>query len=321
MKVKSTSSKIKGILLVVATMLLIIAGCSKKTEKTTYQQVKNGIDSRVTYYYQDDKVVKQTTANKITYTSLRANDKNEAKDKIKDEVQKYNDTKGVTDKIAYHDSYLKENVTVDLEKASVNDFLKLTGDSKSADSSSKKKYISLEKSEKLIKKQGFKKVEDGKYKEIPKAELQVKKPLTMKQYNEINVEKDDQGGTTIAELKDKYGKPDSSNTSTYTWYTNYTHSGYLRVTTNDKDKVQNKFLLQPTVENDKFSPEKYNDINDEISEDELIEKLGTPYQVETSSTSGIIYYITKDTTGQRIQDEYAFQVENGKITGKKSTAE
>lgn len=321
MKAKSISLRTGKLLLVVATTLLIIAGCGKKTEKATYQQVKNGVDSRVTYYYQDDKVVKQTTSNKITYTSLRSNNKSEAKDRIKDEVQKYNDTKGVKDKISYHDSYLNEHVSVDLNKASVNDFLKLSGDNNTSDSSSKKKYISLKKSEKLIKKQGYKKVKDGKYKELPKTDLEVKKPLTMKQYNDVQVSKDNKGGTTLDDLKDKFGKPDNSSSSTYTWYTNYTHSGYFRVSTNDKDEVQSKFLLQPTVENNKFSPEKYADINDEISEDDLVEKLGTPYQVETSGERGIIYYITKDSSGQRIQDEYLFQVEDGTITGKKSTAE
>lgn len=322
MKAKNVPLKLTKILLVAAMMLLIIAGCGKKTEKATFQQVKNGVDSRVTYYYQDDKVVKQTTDNKITYASLKANNKSEAKDQIKSEVQKYNDTKGVKDEIKYHDSYLKEKVSVDLKEASVDDFLKLSGETTSADSDSKKKYISFEKSEDLIKKQGYKKIKDGKYKQIPKDELKVKKPLTMKQYNEVAVAKsgkEDKKGTTVNELKDKLGKADRSSDTSYTWYTNYTKSDYFRVTINDKDEVQSKFLLQPTANNNKFSPEKYDEINDEISEDELVEKLGEPYQAQTSSDRGIIYYITKDEAGQRIQAEFAFQVENGKITGKRST--
>ena len=230
MKEKNVSLKFTKILLVAAMMLLIIAGCGKKTEKATFQQVKNGVDSRVTYYYQDDKVVKQTTDNKITYASLKANNKDEAKDQIKSEVQKYNDTKGVKDEIKYHDSYLKEKVSVDLKEASVDDFLKLSDQTTSADSGKKKKYISFEKSEDLIKKQGFKKIKDGKYKQLPKAELQVKKPLTMKQYNEIAVAKsgkEAKKGTTVDELKDKLGKADRSSDTSYTWYTNYTETNYL----------------------------------------------------------------------------------------------
>ena len=322
MKEKNVSLKFTKILLVAAMMLLIIAGCGKKTEKATFQQVKNGVDSRVTYYYQDDKVVKQTTDNKITYASLKANNKDEAKDQIKSEVQKYNDTKGVKDEIKYHDSYLKEKVSVDLKEASVDDFLKLSDQTTSADSGKKKKYISFEKSEDLIKKQGFKKIKDGKYKQLPKAELQVKKPLTMKQYNEIAVAKsgkEAKKGTTVDELKDKLGKADRSSDTSYTWYTNYTETNYFRVTVNDQDEVQSKFLLQPTVKNNKFSPEKYDKINDEISEDELIEKLGEPYQAQTYSDRGVIYYVTKDDAGQKIQAEFGFQVEDGKVTGKRST--
>ncbi|HIZ96906.1 MAG TPA: DUF1307 domain-containing protein [Candidatus Ligilactobacillus excrementavium] len=317
MKEKNVSLKFTKILLVAAMMLLIIAGCGKKTEKATFQQVKNGVDSRVTYYYQDDKVVKQTTDNKITYASLKANNKDEAKDQIKSEVQKYNDTKGVKDEIKYHDSYLKEKVSVDLKEASVDDFLKLSDQTTSADSGKKKKYISFEKSEDLIKKQGFKKIKDGKYKQLPKAELQVKKPLTMKQYNEIAVAKsgkEAKKGTTVDELKDKLGKADRSSDTSYTWYTNYTETNYFRVTVNDQDEVQSKFLLQPTVKNNKFSPEKYDKINDEISEDELIEKLGEPYQAQTYSDRGVIYYVTKDDAGQKIQTEFGFQVEDGKVT-------
>lgn len=322
MKEKNVSLKFTKILLVAAMMLLIIAGCGKKTEKATFQQVKNGVDSRVTYYYQDDKVVKQTTDNKITYASLKANNKDEAKDQIKSEVQKYNDTKGVKDEIKYHDSYLKEKVSVDLKEASVDDFLKLSDQTTSADSGKKKKYISFEKSEDLIKKQGFKKIKDGKYKQLPKAELQVKKPLTMKQYNEIAVAKsgkEAKKGTTVDELKDKLGKADRSSDTSYTWYTNYTETNYFRVTVNDQDEVQSKFLLQPTVKNNKFSPEKYDKINDEISEDELIEKLGEPYQAQTYSDRGVIYYVTKDDAGQKIQTEFGFQVEDGNVTGKRST--
>ena len=317
MKEKNVSLKFTKILLVAAMMLLIIAGCGKKTEKATFQQVKNGVDSRVTYYYQGDKVVKQTTDNKITYASLKANNKDEAKDQIKSEVQKYNDTKGVKDEIKYHDSYLKEKVSVDLKEASVDDFLKLSDQTTSADSGKKKKYISFEKSEDLIKKQGFKKIKDGKYKQLPKAELQVKKPLTMKQYNEIAVAKsgkEAKKGTTVVELKDKLGKADRSSDTSYTWYTNYTETNYFRVTVNDQDEVQSKFLLQPTVKNNKFSPEKYDKINDEISEDELIEKLGEPYQAQTYSDRGVIYYVTKDDAGQKIQTEFGFQVEDGKVT-------
>lgn len=320
MRAKRVLTKLSQVLLVVGALLLVIAGCAKKTEKTSFQKIANGVDSRVTYYYQDDKVTKQTTSNKITYTSLRVNNKAEAKKAVKDEVQKYNDTKGVTDKITYHDTYLQERVVVDLNKASVSDFLKLAG-TYSNSSSSKKKYISFEKSEKLIKDQGFSKVSDGKYKNLPKKDLKVRKAITMDQYNSIKITYGSTAGTTVTEMTKKLGKPDTTpatSSGSYTWYTNYTKTGYLRVTVNDKKEATSKFMLQPTVENTKFSEDKYNQINKEIPESELLEKMGEPYQVTTYSSREMIYYITKDSTGQTIQNEYVFQVENGKVTGKQS---
>src|SRR5699024_4941661 len=139
---------------------------------------------------------------------------------VKPTLKKYNDTKGVTDKITYHDSYLDEKVTVDLSKASVKDFLKLAGTNSSTDDK-KAKFISFEKSEKLIKSQGFTKIEDGKFKSLPKSDLKVKKAISMDQFNSIKLAKDKQAGTTVDELTKELGKPDNttegSSYGSYTW--------------------------------------------------------------------------------------------------------
>ena len=34
---------------------------------------------------------------------------------------------------------------------------------------------------------------------------------------------------------------------------------------------------------------------------------------------GAFYYVTKDDAGQKIQTEFGFQVEDGNVTGKRST--
>ncbi|GKS81474.1 hypothetical protein LPAF129_11600 [Ligilactobacillus pabuli] len=322
MKVKKMSIRLVQVLFALGAMLLIVAGCTPKTEHTSFQKIGNGSDSRVTYYYQKDKVVKQTTANKITYATLRVNNNAEAKKAVKSTLKKYNDTKGVTDKITYHDSYLDEKVTVDLSKASVKDFLKLAGTNSSTDSDKKAKFISFEKSEKLIKKQGFTKIEDGKFKSLPKADLKVKKAISMDQFNSIKLAKDKQAGTTVDELTKEFGKPDNTSegsaSGSYTWYTNYTKTGYVRVSTNDKKEATSKFLLQPSVENKKFTPEKYDAVNKEISQDELLDQMGAPYQVQMTPTIGLIYYITKDESGQNIKGQYLFEVRDGKVVGKQA---
>lgn len=322
MNKKNRAYGLSKLLLLLGVLLLVVTGCAKKTEKANFQKIANGVDSRVTYYYQDDKVVKQTTTNKIAYSALRVNNPAEAKKAIKSNVQKYNDTKGVTDKITYHDSYLDEHVTVDLSKASVKDFLKLSGTASTSDSK-KKQFISFKKSAELVKDQGFKRIKDGKYKSLPKSALRVRKNVSMKQYNAIKLADDDKTGTTLAEVTKTMGKPDSStegsSSSTYTWYTNYAKSSYLYVSVNDKKQVQSKILYQPTaMDKKKFSAEKYNQINKEISADELISKLGAPYQITSNSSREMYFYIIEDGSGN--QKQYVFQVENGKVTGKQSSS-
>jgi len=59
-------------------------------------------------------------------------------------------------------------------------------------------------------------------------------------------------------------------------------------------------------------------LNKEISQDELLEQMGAPYQVQMTASLGMIYYITKDETGQNIKGQYLFEVRDGKVVGKQA---
>jgi len=59
-------------------LVVSLAGCGDKEETKTFNANINGADIKITYTYEGDKVLKQTSENKINYSTIGAKNKEEA---------------------------------------------------------------------------------------------------------------------------------------------------------------------------------------------------------------------------------------------------
>lgn len=140
-------------------MLVFVVGCGAKTEKLktkTFIIEKPGTKIELTYHYDGDKVLKQSADNSISYDvlkqSLAVKTKEEVIEKLKTISKTYKGVDGIEYSEEYKDTEFVEKLTVDYtkldyEKAKKIPGIVLTGDPKNG--------VSLQKSEELLKKQGF----------------------------------------------------------------------------------------------------------------------------------------------------------------------
>lgn len=63
---------------VASVLVFSLAGCGDKEETKKFTANLNGSEIAVTYTYKGDKVLKQTSENKIRYSSINAANKEEA---------------------------------------------------------------------------------------------------------------------------------------------------------------------------------------------------------------------------------------------------
>ena len=147
-----------------------VSAKSSRTQAVYYQLFKeDAADIRLTYYHLrgSDRVTKQVSESQLTYSALKVADAAAAKEKIADEAQKYQGITGVKESIEYKDTYLIEKVSVDYTKANLNELAKKLPEIKlDTPSGRKATYISLKKSEQLLKKQGYQKVKKGQFKKL-----------------------------------------------------------------------------------------------------------------------------------------------------------
>ncbi|EFH9085371.1 hypothetical protein GFB07_12295 [Escherichia coli] len=140
---------------VASVLVFFLAGCGDKEETKKFTANLNGSEIAVTYTYKGDKVLKQTSENKIMYSSINAANKEEAA-KILDPISaKYKNLVGVEEKLTYKDSWAEETVSVDMEKVDLKELQKAAGTMISGDTS---KGISMKQSQKVLEAAGFKEV-------------------------------------------------------------------------------------------------------------------------------------------------------------------
>lgn len=140
---------------VASVLVFSLAGCGDKEETKKFTANLNGSEITVTYTYKGDKVLKQTSENKIMYSSINAANKEDAA-KILDPISaKYKNLVGVEEKLTYKDSWAEETVSVDMEKVDLKELQKAAGTMISGDTS---KGISMKQSQKILEAAGFKEV-------------------------------------------------------------------------------------------------------------------------------------------------------------------
>lgn len=145
----------RGLSLVfVFVLALTVAACGSEEAKTkTFELEKNGATMEVTYTYKGDKVLKQTSKNKIPFSALGVTTKDQAKAKLQAKADQYQGIKGLKENITYGDDEVSETVAIDYEKVDMD---QVSGISGMMTEGNTKNGISMEKSEKMLKEQGFK---------------------------------------------------------------------------------------------------------------------------------------------------------------------
>ena len=146
-----------GISLVLGLFFLLLTACGTKETTSEYSLSQNGVEMTVTYKAKGDKVIEQTSVNKIPYTSLGVTTKEEAKVLLDEALEATQGIEGYSDTIKYMDTAAIENVKIDYSKVDLDEVSQVPG--MITDSSAKKNGVSLKKSEALLLDKGFKKTE------------------------------------------------------------------------------------------------------------------------------------------------------------------
>ncbi|MGT2771437.1 DUF1307 domain-containing protein [Streptococcus marimammalium] len=157
------------ITLVMSALLVVLVACGGKSnaiESVSYQNIQEGVDNRITYYYKKgtDEIIKQEAFTEMSYSFLGVKDAEAAKETLEQLTSMYEGVKGVTEKIEFGKKSLTQTITLDYTEASFADLSQIPGiESINLEYSD---YISLEKSIQLIEKQDFKEIKNGKFKEL-----------------------------------------------------------------------------------------------------------------------------------------------------------
>lgn len=120
------------------------------------QLEQNGVNMKLTYKAEGDKVIEQTSDNVIPYEAIGANNADEAEEMLAELVESYSNIEGITHNIEYQDNQAIESVTtnyelIDLEAAGELDGVILDGDVSQG--------VSLQRSVDMLVQQGFEIVE------------------------------------------------------------------------------------------------------------------------------------------------------------------
>ncbi len=147
--------KKKGIgFLLILSMVLILAACgSKDAEKRVFEAETMGITTTITYYHEDDKVVKQTAENVVPYANLGISSEEEAKEIFDPEAEKFQGIDGIKQKITYSDSEAVETLEVDYENLDFDKASELPG--MMFDGDAKENGVSMGKSADMLLEQRF----------------------------------------------------------------------------------------------------------------------------------------------------------------------
>ncbi|HLQ97799.1 MAG TPA: YehR family protein [Candidatus Dormibacteraeota bacterium] len=120
------------------------------------QLEQNGVNMKLTYKAEGDKVIEQTSDNVIPYEAIGATNAEEAEETLAELVESYQSIEGITHNIEYQDDQAIESVTtnyeeIDMEAASELDGAVFEGDISQG--------ISLQQSVNMLVQQGFEIVE------------------------------------------------------------------------------------------------------------------------------------------------------------------
>ncbi|MCG2208747.1 DUF1307 domain-containing protein [Staphylococcus epidermidis] len=151
----------KKIIGLVASIVVLITLSACGNEKTkTFVGKQSNVKVEVTYTYKGDKIIEQKSVSTLKYSDFGISDdtsKKRVKEAIERQSEKMQDVKGVKESTKENDEGFVETIDVDFEKADI-DTLKSKGIVNIAGNTGTS--ISMKKTEKKLKKDGFKEKED-----------------------------------------------------------------------------------------------------------------------------------------------------------------
>jgi uncharacterized lipoprotein YehR (DUF1307 family) len=118
----------------------------------TFEREVNGTTSSLTYKYQNDIVIEQTSRSVTKFGDMGLT-KEEVEEKVLPEVKKMENIKGLTYDLDIKDTEMIESIKLDYSKADISELRGLPG--MSFDSNEDVKKISMKRSEELLKSQGY----------------------------------------------------------------------------------------------------------------------------------------------------------------------
>ncbi|MCH4477459.1 DUF1307 domain-containing protein [Staphylococcus haemolyticus] len=150
--------KVTG-LVVSIIFLITLSACGAEKTKTFVGEESN-VKMEVTYTYKGDEIIKQKSVNTLKYSDFSLNDdtsKKLMKEAIEKESKKMQDVKGVKETVKENDEGIVETITIDLKNADIDtlkskDIVSMSGNTGNG--------FSMKKTEKEMKKEGFKEKED-----------------------------------------------------------------------------------------------------------------------------------------------------------------
>ena len=136
--------------------LITLIACGTQEKKMSFQRIDQNLqyDLRLTYYYKNDVVTKQTTKSFLSYKSLGATKKEDVKDKIDKASQRYQNIKGI-----------KETVEINFNKVDFDKLATLPG-MYTDKNTRKSKKVSMKASKTLLTDKGFKEITDDKFEKL-----------------------------------------------------------------------------------------------------------------------------------------------------------
>ena len=147
--------------------LITLIACGTQEKKMLFQRIDQNLqyDLRLTYYYKNDVVTKQTTKSFLSYKSLGATKKEDVKDKIDKASQRYQNIKGIKEKVTYEKNGVKEIVEINFNKVDFDKLATLPG-MYTDKNTRKSKKVSMKASKELLTSKGFKEITDGKFEKL-----------------------------------------------------------------------------------------------------------------------------------------------------------
>lgn len=146
--------KVYKILILLLLSLFLVSCSGEKSGTKVYVSEEFGVKGEVIIEYDEDKITKYTIVSNIPYDVVGITSIDQAKEFFKERVDSYKQLENINLDVEYKDNEAIETLVYDYANL---DFNKIKGLSNLKKDKDGKEYVSLKKTEKSLKKDGYKK--------------------------------------------------------------------------------------------------------------------------------------------------------------------